>query len=77
MANNQLKIEKVAEYLVQDVHSTRGYFAFADEKGSMTSIMSNKSLKSRPKPVISQQEFEIPVDNHEVPISSRPFLNSG
>jgi hypothetical protein len=28
IANNQLKIEKTNEYLVADVHSTRGFFAY-------------------------------------------------
>ena len=37
VANNQLKIEKTTEYLVSDVHSTRGFFAYADE----LSVMSN------------------------------------
>ena len=31
IANNQLKIEKTYEYLVQDVHATRGFFAYEDE----------------------------------------------
>ena len=31
VANNQLKIEKTPEYLVSDVHSTRGFFAYEDE----------------------------------------------
>ena len=36
VANSQLKIEKTAEYLVSDVHSTRGYFAYADEISNMS-----------------------------------------
>jgi hypothetical protein len=31
VANNQLKIEKTTEYLVSDVHSTRGFFAYEDQ----------------------------------------------
>ena len=31
VANNQLKVEKTPEYLVADVHSTRGYFVYEDE----------------------------------------------
>jgi hypothetical protein len=31
VANNLLKIEKTPEYLVSDVHSTRGFFAYEDE----------------------------------------------
>lgn len=31
VANNQLKIEKMSEYLVADVHSQRGFFAYEDE----------------------------------------------
>lgn len=31
VANNQLKIEKTNEYLVSDVHSTRGFFAYEDQ----------------------------------------------
>ena len=30
VANNQLKIEKMTEYLVSDVHSNRGFFAYED-----------------------------------------------
>lgn len=33
VANNQLKIEKTNEYLVSDVHSTRGFFVYEDELG--------------------------------------------
>lgn len=36
IANNQLKIERMNEYLVSDVHSTRGYFAYADEISNMS-----------------------------------------
>ena len=36
VANNQLKIERMNEYLVSDVHSTRGYFAYADEISNMS-----------------------------------------
>ena len=43
VANNQLKIEKTSEYLVSDVHSTRGYFAYADELSNMSmTINTNK-----------------------------------
>jgi len=31
VANNKLKIEKTTEYLVSDVHSTRGFFAYEDQ----------------------------------------------
>ena len=36
IANNQLKIEKTAEYLVSDVHSMRGFFAYEDEISQMS-----------------------------------------
>ena len=36
IANNQLKIERTNEYLVSDVHSTRGYFAYADDLSTMS-----------------------------------------
>jgi len=43
VANNQLKIEKTAEYLVSDVHSTRGYFAYADELSNMSTTIKTNS----------------------------------
>jgi len=42
IANNQLKIEKASEYLVSDVHSTRGYFAYADEASQMSATMTTE-----------------------------------
>ena len=48
----------MAEYSVQDVHSTRGYFAFADEKGSTTTKKSNSTYKSRTKQRMIQKDFE-------------------
>ena len=49
VANNQLKIEKTTEYLVSDVHSTRGYFAYADELSQMSATMntSKNTVTSR------------------------------
>ena len=49
VANNQLKIEKTTEYLVSDVHSTRGYFAYEDELSHMSATMntSKNTVTSR------------------------------
>ena len=42
VANNQLKIEKMTEYLVSDVHSTRGYFVYADDLSNMSATMNTE-----------------------------------
>ena len=49
VANNQLKIEKTTEYLVSDVHSTRGYFAYTDEISQMSATIntSKNTITSR------------------------------
>ena len=41
VANNQLKIEKATEYLVSDVHSTRGFFAYTDELSNMSATINS------------------------------------
>ena len=46
VANNQLKIEKTTEYLVSDVHSTRGYFAYTDDLSNMSVTIKSKNTTS-------------------------------
>ena len=61
IANNQLKIEKATEYLVSDVHSTRGYFAYADDVSNMSNTMNsskNINFLSRLESTDSRNEDE-------------------
>ena len=47
VANNQMKIEKTTEYLVSDVHSTRGYFAYTDDISNMSVTIKSKNTSSQ------------------------------
>ena len=59
VANNQLKIEKTSEYLVADVHSQRGFFAYEDELSNMSATMtSNPNNSTR----LESQEQDSPVN---------------
>lgn len=56
VANNQLKLEKATEYLVSDVHSTRGYFAYAEEISEMSATLNSELNRANVTSHLQSQE---------------------
>ena len=64
VANNQLKIEKTSEYLVADVHSQRGFFAYEDELSVYANTMSSGQQSIAPRASAASIASSVEEQNH-------------